>query len=225
MKGKQNALLRLAFLDGENQLVGEEMAKEAPRFVKLAGREVKALSSPTLYPTPPELAARLVELANIENGQDVLEPSAGIGALVDAMLDLDLPRLHIMATEINHDLAEHLREKHSYNVKDIMKSYVTVTTGDFLECDKELAEDDDKTVGYDRIVMNPPFNRGQDIKHINHALKKLKTGGGRLVAICANGARQFKAFEDVLTEWIPLPPGSFKEAGTNVNTAILIIDK
>jgi len=37
--------------------------------------------------------------------------------------------------------------------------------------------------------MNPPFENGADIKHIQHAMKMLKPGG-RLVAICANGPRQ-----------------------------------
>jgi len=221
MKGKQDQLLRLILLGGENQLVAAEMEKEAPRFAELAGRgPIVAVSSPTLYPTPRKLAARLVEFADIENGQDVLEPSAGIGTLVDAMLDLDLPRLHIMATEIKPELAELIREKHSYKVEEIMKSYVTVTTGDFLECDKNECDES----GFDRIVMNPPFNRGADIKHINHALKKLKTGG-RLVAICADGPRQQKVFQDIATHWEELPPGTFKDAGTNINTALMVIDK
>ena len=53
---------------------------------------------------------------------------------------------------------------------------------DFLECNGDLGT-------FDRIVMNPPFANGDDIKHIMHALKMLKPGG-RLVAICANGPRQ-----------------------------------
>ncbi|HHK0428589.1 TPA: methyltransferase, partial [Pseudomonas aeruginosa] len=40
---------------------------------------------------------------------------------------------------------------------------------------------------YDRIVMNPPFSKGRDIQHVQHAYSLLKPGG-RLVAIMSEGA-------------------------------------
>ena len=86
---------------------------------------------------------------------------------------------------------------------------------DFLALD-DLGE-------YDRIVMNPPFERGADINHIAHAFAHLAPGG-RLVAVCANGPRQREELGEIATEWIELPPGSFKSEGTNVNTAIVILD-
>jgi hypothetical protein len=52
---------------------------------QLRGGGVKVVSVPNLFPTPPELAARMVELAEIQDGQDVLEPSAGTGRIVDAI--------------------------------------------------------------------------------------------------------------------------------------------
>ncbi|MCP5006254.1 MAG: hypothetical protein GY941_20290, partial [Planctomycetes bacterium] len=72
--------------------------------------------------------------------------------------------------------------------------------------------------------MNPPFKDGADIKHINHAFGMLKPGG-RLVAICANGPRQQRTFKSKATLWKDLPEGSFKNQGTNVNTAMIILDK
>ena len=39
-------------------------------------------------------------------------------------------------------------------------------------------------VRYDRIVMNPPFEKRQDTRHIDHALDLLAPGG-RLVAIAS----------------------------------------
>jgi len=70
--------------------------------------------------------------------------------------------------------------------------------------------------------MNPPFDHGADIQHIEHAREKLKPGG-RLVAICAAGPRQREWFEAIAAEWIDLPAGSFNQQGTNVNAAIIII--
>ena len=71
--------------------------------------------------------------------------------------------------------------------------------------------------------MDPPFERGADIEHIRNAYTKLKPGG-RLVAICANGPRQRDELGELCTDWIDLPAGSFKEQGTNVNAAIVVID-
>ena len=88
---------------------------------------------------------------------------------------------------------------------------------------------------YDRVIMNPPFSKDQEITHIEHAYKFLKPGG-RLVAITSSMAgersnKRNKAF----TEWLdelgadqyPLPEGSFKDAinPTGVNTKIIVIDK
>jgi len=75
--------------------------------------------------------------------------------------------------------------------------------------------------------MNPPFINGSDIKHIEHALKFLKPGG-RLVAICADGPRQNATLKPIAEDsggfWEPLPAGTFKDQGTNVNTVLLTIE-
>jgi hypothetical protein len=76
---------------------------------------------------------------------------------------------------------------------------------------------------FDRIVMNPPFANATDIRHIEHARGKLAPGG-RLVAICAAGPRQREQLAPIAADWIELPAGSFKEQGTNVNAAIVVIE-
>jgi 16S rRNA G1207 methylase RsmC len=42
------------------------------------------------------------------------------------------------------------------------------------------------TGAYDRIVMNPPFENGQDIAHVEHAYELLSPGG-RLVTVMSEG--------------------------------------
>lgn len=64
-------------------------------------------------------------------------------------------------------------------------------------------------------------SNAEDIKHIEHAFKMLRSGG-RLVAICANGPRQRERFIGKAV-FIDLPPGSFEESGTSVNAAIVIV--
>ena len=97
---------------------------------------------------------------------------------------------------------------------------IRVHPGDFLEQNGNLGQ-------FDRIVMNPPFENGADIKHIQHALKMLKPGG-RLVAICANGPRQqttLKPLAENSGGWYEdLPAGTFASQGTNVNTVLLLIE-
>lgn len=152
--------------------------------------------------TPVELANQVVQLAGIQRGQRVLEPSAGNGALIRALPhDIDL-----VAVEIN--------EKEAGKIP--MPPGHLLVVSDFLQCNGDLGQ-------FDRVVMNPPFTKGQDVKHIKHALKMLKPGG-RLVSICGNGPKQRAALEDMALQWIDVPAGAFKESGTNVSTAIVVIE-
>jgi 16S rRNA G1207 methylase RsmC len=66
---------------------------------------------------------------------------------------------------------------------------------------------------YDRILMNPPFANGADIKHILHAIELLKPGG-RLVAICADGPRQRDRLGPLAMLWIQLPHDTFADSGS-----------
>jgi protein-L-isoaspartate O-methyltransferase len=165
---------------------------------------VQVVSAPQLFPTPRELAARMVELAEIEPGQRVLEPSAGTGRLLSAF---DVESCCVHAIEINRQLAGQLQAAFPY---------VTVHCEDFLQVF------DTEHVPFDRIIMNPPFNQGQDIQHIQHAARMLAPGG-RLVAICANGPRQHAALRPIADLWETLPPGTFAESGTMVNAALLVV--
>lgn len=162
---------------------------------------VQVVSAPQLFPTPADLAARMVELADIEPGMRVLEPSAGTGRILE-----QLPEgCEVVAVEINAALGGRL---------DASRRAVVI--GDFLQCTPETLWG-----SFDRILMNPPFANADDIKHIKHALTMLAPCG-RLVAICANGPRQ-RAELMHLGEWEDLPPGSFAASGTNVNAALLVV--
>lgn len=165
---------------------------------------VQVVSAPQLFPTPPELAKRVIELAEIDPGVTVLEPSAGTGNLVKAIREsVDT---EVVGVEVNRELCRHLEKRfESFELQ--------VRNADFLTCNGDLGK-------FDRIVMNPPFANGADIKHILHALTFLNPGG-RLVAICANGPRQQAALMPQAEQWIELED-AFVEAGTNVRTAIAV---
>lgn len=166
---------------------------------------VQVAVAPQLFPTPPGLAARMVELADIDPRHKVLEPSAGTGNILKAIGD----QPDKVAVEVNASLVEGLAR--------LGVSGLRIHQADFLECNGELG-------AFDRIVMNPPFADAADIAHIEHAATLLKPGG-RLVAICANGPRQQERLRPQCAEWHELPPDTLKDSGTGVNAALVIIER
>ena len=182
----------------------EQKADQLRKQIK-AGVQVVAVDG--LYPTPPDLAARMVELADIQPGMTVCEPSAGIGNILRAIVDAQ-PDAVVTAFEVNPRLAETLNR---------LFPNVPTAEMDWLETRSEFAGQ------FDRVLMNPPFENAQDIEHIAHAVNMLKPGG-RVIAICANGPRQNAQLKPVADFWEPLPPGTFASAGTNVSTVLLSIE-
>jgi hypothetical protein len=149
-------------------------------------------------------------LANIKPGARVMEPSAGTGRLLGAlggrMFGHNPDRGAAVAVEINQALADRLRSEFPLT---------RVHCADFLQWGAGEQ--------FDAIVMNPPFINGADILHIKHAAGMLKPGG-RLVALCANGPRQREQLRPLADYWEDLPAGTFSEAGTGVNVALLVIE-
>lgn len=191
--------------------VPPEPDKKAEKFeaMKKTIREgVKTVVVPQLFVTPPEIAERMVELAGDITGNRILEPSAGTGNILKAV-GHSRTNCKAVAVEINSNLARQLKNTFFANIE--------IVNTDFLSCTENLGQ-------FDKVIMNPPFENAVDIKHIKHALTMLKPGG-RLVALCANGPRQQEAFKKIAIHWEDLPAGSFKEQGTGVNVALLVIDK
>jgi 16S rRNA G1207 methylase RsmC len=202
MESRSRGLERLSGLRQASQLGDEMMAEHRQRFGRLSNNDSKpkVFSSFNLFPTPPDLATRVVKLADIEPHHRILEPSAGTGNLIRALYQAGAN--HITAVEIDTSMCEYLR------------GFVeSVHCADFLAWSTNLK--------FDRIVMNPPFKNGSDIKHIKRAIELLAPGG-KLVSICANGPRQREQLKPIAKEWIELPRGSFKSEATNVETAVFV---
>lgn len=167
---------------------------------------------PGYFPTPPAVVARMIEAARLEPGLDVLEPSAGSGAIADAV-KAECPDVRLHLFEIWGTLREILEGK----------GY-TLAGHDFLD---EMPEH-----AVDRVLMNPPFEGMADIDHVRAAHSYLRSGG-RLVAIMSPGpffrqdrkAQDFRAWLDSLGgEYEKLPDGSFQESGTGVGSYLVTID-
>ncbi len=166
------------------------------------------------FPTPPDLAQRMVDLAGIEPGMSVLEPSAGTGRIADAILDK--AGTHPDCVEAVGSMRELLRDK----------GHVVLDDTDFLKLTGEHGL-------YDRILMNPPFSKGRDVEHVHHAFSLLKPGG-RLVAIVSEHpffaddwpSQVFRAFFDEFGgASIDLDADTFRQSGTSVKTRLVVIDK
>lgn len=167
-----------------------------------AGVEVVAV--PGLYETPAGVAQHMIALAGIVKGHRVLEPSAGLGALVRPItVDIDLTLVELVP-----QLAERLRKEFPQ---------ARVISGDFLDQFHQAVPHDLRT--FDRILMNPPFDKAEDIVHVLHA-RSLLAKDGLLVGICAGGPRQRAKLQPLATTWEPLPDGTFKNAGTMVSSVL-----
>lgn len=193
----------------------ETEAAERIEQIILTGDVVVPKDDFEFFPTPESVARHVIHLADIQNGMMVLEPSAGRGALALAA--------KAAAANVIVDMYELMPANNGYlYTLNISLSGVAAPT-DFLTVEPNPI--------YDRIVMNPPFSRQADIKHVNHALKFLKPGG-KLVSVMASSVtfRSNKLTED-FREMVKsnggrieeLPEGSFKSSGTMVNTVIVVI--
>lgn len=204
-----------------------ESVDDALEAVLLTGEFVDMKQLTQFYETPHELARKLVGFADIQVGMNVLEPSAGKGALLKTLDDLGLDRtrnpdkLHVAWMELDPKRFEYL--KHLGATLDISNRGFQ---GDFLQFSTIAAQAGST---FDRVVMNPPFTRGQDAKHVRHAYELLKPGG-KLVAIMSAGVK-FRTTGDYT--WVrerahhieDNPSGAFKESGTQVSTCIVVLNK
>lgn len=159
---------------------------------------------------------------------------------------------------VDHDLLD-FKPRESYTYGDVFKAKdgkvgILRGAGGLGSDSVKLVDKDGKMIGYykrselegiqkmgsdlyDRILMNPPFEKSQDAIHIQEAYKHLKPGG-KLVAITGEGIffrdnktdRSFREWlESVNGESEKLPEGSFAGndafRNTGVATRIVAITK
>lgn len=185
---------------------------------------------PGFFPTPKSLADDMVTIACINPGHMVLEPSAGLGHLADAVKRAQ-PHCVVHCIEIMPRLAEVLRLKeHAYLGSDFMAD-------DWYIKNPTASTPAAATGRYDRILMNPPFERGQDAEHVRRAFSFLKPGG-ILVALVSTGpffrsdnaSQAFREFVRVNNaQTIDVGPGAFTGVEafkqTGVSTKLVVIRK
>lgn len=209
-------VLRLAggkWLRASKSHVFPEDAGDIIEPILLTGEISNAKQEMQAFYTPPELATMAVSEAEITFGMSVLEPSAGGGVLARAAHDAGGS---VTCVELNERGAATLAADPTYD---------DVVCGDFLS----VKPSDLIGFPFDRAVMNPPFSKQQDARRVLHAVQFLKPGG-RLVSIMS-AAVQFREtdlyrrvrqlVDDNGGACMCLPPGSFRAAGTGVNTVLI----
>ena len=169
------------------------------------------------FVTPPDLARRLVELAELTPTCTVLEPSAGHGALAEEAAKV-VGRTRIQCVELLDS-----------NVKVLTGLGFAVHQADFLGMSGF-------SMPFDCAIMNPPFSvQGDsqaDVSHVVHAWGMVKPKG-RLVAIMSAGVsfrdtKKSVAFRELVGQYGSIevnPEGSFVASGTNVNSVMIVLNK
>jgi predicted RNA methylase len=192
----------------ETDQVAEDLGRRPFAALKAALKAgVKIAVAPQLFTTSPALAARMAKLAGIEYKDRVLEPSAGTGNLLRAIVDAE-PTARIHAVEVNRALCDALPSGLMEDGEALCQDFLTCTI-------EQLGR-------FRRVVMNPPFHKGADVKHVKHALRFLERDGV-LVTICANGPRQQSELRSLATTWEELPEGTFADQGTNVRAVLMTV--
>jgi len=183
-------------------------------------RELIGCKIDGFFPTPRPVIDLMIERAAIEESNTILEPSAGKGDIADAIKEL-WPNAYLKTVEVNSTLRKILKAKGH-----------DLGGWDFLDVDFWR-----NCSPFDRIIMNPPFEKMADIDHIKRAFEMLNDGG-RVVCLMSESPffrTDAKAVE--FREWLEdvngcaekLEEGSFKGAEsfrqTGVNARMVTIDK
>lgn len=165
------------------------------------------------FPTPAPLARELVKLAGLRPGHSVLEPEAGVGGIASICAEV-VGKGNITCYEIQQRNC------------DVLRSLgFAVEQADFLTV--EPAQQ------FTHVILNPPFERQQDIDHVLHAFKFLEPGGtiAAIMSIAVNfrtnsKTTQFRAFLDSMGATIRVnDKDAFKESGTAAQTVSIVFKK
>lgn len=165
------------------------------------------------YPTPQIIVDKVQSLAKLDEEYElILEPSAGTGSLIKG-LDKD----KVVCIELNNVLFTILANK-EYKALNI--PFEEFEINDYA----------------DRIIMNPPFGKRMDAKHIIKAFKEHLKEGGVLVAIHSSGIvtatdKASLEFQELFRRYgtyqEKVDSGAFKDSGkgTMVETYITRLEK
>jgi tRNA G37 N-methylase Trm5 len=178
--------------------------------------------------TPQWLAEKMARRLDLKDGDHCLEPSAGIGHLAETAVAWGA---NVTAIELDPTLMQRLIESGHGRF-----GWLRAINADFMSWTPPIGTSIDNIwfdERIDAVMMNPPFSKGQDVRHFMRAWAMLAPGG-RIAAIMGEHAffatdalsRDFRAFLERIGATVErLPAGTFKEAGTSVDTRLIVATK
>ena len=183
----------------------------------------------TVRDTPKEVINILIKKADIHPECSILEPSAGNGAILEA-LALDYKQWHsfdVTAVELNDDKFRHINGKLKNDLlARTFKSYQAFHS-DFLKYNIPAG------TGYDRVIAAPPFKDNIDLAHIKHMYNLLNEKGILVSLTTPYWMTNNEEHQVKFRKWLAdkkysitmLPDMTFVEKGKTVPTAIIKIYK
>ena len=207
------------------------------------GEKVNLKKDFQFFGTPDKLCDKLVEIADLNFEDRILEPSAGDGAILRSIQRNINELIHFPCC---YELMPQNRKK----LEEM--EYIDLLGENFL--------DENTGMKFDKIIANPPFTKGQDIEHLRKMYDMLDSEG---TVVCITSlswmsgkTKKPTAFRDWLCDdkeetsnfdWDRfsrigtdtqfyrangdrvylemIDAGAFKESGTNVRTVIVVIEK
>lgn len=156
------------------------------------------------FPTPAAMIEEMLDVANITDRHRVLEPSAGLGDIADKILAKN--QVDLTAVELRPSLCEVLKVK---GIKYYQGDFLKQTPGDLGL--------------FDRIVMNPPFEKKAAVQHISHAVEFLADGGVLVALLPPHHVPDLEKGVSVVRH--ELPPKCFagKDAFRQTSTSVMMI--
>ncbi len=204
--------------------------------VLLSGEIAIAKKEYQFFPTPADIAAQICQMADMHFELQVLEPSAGTGNIIKQLFRC-FSMVHLTAVELNPKNIIELNKLKQ--IPEIESPACLKVQQDADYCSFNIIEGDFLITQldpiFDRVIMNPPFSKQQDIDHITKAFSLLKPEG-ILVSIVSESVfyrsnrKTLEFREKILNsentkEVIDLESGAFSESGTNVKTRIIKLQK
>jgi hypothetical protein len=169
------------------------------------------------FRTPPTVTRKL--LGYLDCGiadYNWLEPEAGDGAIVRVLIEEGFMPDRIYCIEQNAKRCDSLRALG-----------VHIACGDFMRYKHSSG------LVFNRILMNPPFEQGQDADHVRKAYTHLAKGGRMAAIVCEGIFFRLDNKAQAFRKWLKsvgaydeqLPDKSFHESGTDVATRFIVVEK
>lgn len=173
--------------------------QEKKKQLDEAIKQVRTYKIEGFFPTPDDVIDKMIQYARLTDEHTLLEPSAGIGNIPDRVRTKGI-NCKIGCVEIRPALAKILE----------LKGYETaccdILTDPVIHSNELL---------YDRILMNPPFEHGQDVEHVRHCFDTFLATDGILVSVMSAGVLSNKHNKYIdFRNWVEDIGGFFENLGS-----------